>query len=131
MNLDDLTIGQARALAAMFASLSPASTPAAPILHRAGEPVMIRDHLAGLFVGRLAADYVNGSPGWALAPGARKIHYWAKAAGPEGAALCGPGPGSRVCPAASRPRGGCNLIEIVGLTDEEIGATLAYPVWTP
>lgn len=131
MNIEDLTIKQARELCAMFAGLSPEPAAAAPpILHRAGEPVMIRDHLAGLLVGRLATDHALGAS-WALMPGARKIHYWSKAAGPEGAALCGPGPGSRVCPPASRPRGGCNLVEIVGLTADELGAILAYPVWTP
>ena len=96
----------------------------------AGTPVMIRDNMAGLIVGRLHADYAGGQ-GWSLGAGARKIHYWSKAAGPEGAALNGPGPDSRVCPPASLPRAGCALVEIVGLTEAELGALLALPVWAP
>lgn len=129
MTLDDLTLGQLRELAALLPGILPAAP--APPLYTAGTPVMIRDHMAGLFVGVLHAGYRTGESGWALRAGARKIHYWSKAPGPEGAVLCGPGPGSRVCPPTSRPRAGAQLVEIVGLTESELAGILACPVWTP
>lgn len=146
LDIENLTVKQLRALAAQLTSVLPGvfspaaivqpAEPAtleaqetAPILFPAGSPVWVRDHLAGLIVGRLAVPYRVGDKAWAMADGSRKIHYWTAAAGPEGAAIK-PGPNSRVC----RPtptRTGANVVEIGGMKEEELAATLALPVWTP
>jgi hypothetical protein len=146
LDIENLTVKQLRALAAQLTAVLPSvfqqgaiAQPAelatveaqepAPILFPAGSPVWVRDHLAGLIVGRLAVAYRVGDKAWAMASGSRKIHYWTAAAGPEGAVVK-PGPNSRVC----RPvptRTGTNVVEIGGLTEEELATTLALPVWTP
>ena len=133
MNLNDLTIGAARELAALLPGLfgGSAAAPVAPVASASGTPVLIRDNRAGLIVGVLAADYRIGDSGWALRAGARKIHYWAKAAGPEGAALFGPGAGSRVCPPTPGVRAGNDAVEVIEITPDELAAIAAYPVWRP
>ena len=89
--------------------------------------VLIRDNMAGVFVGTLIA---HSGKSWALAS-SRKIHYWTKAAAVEGIASFGPGPGSRVCPLRVPPVGGEELVQIIDLTAEEAAALMALPVWTP
>lgn len=89
--------------------------------------VLIRDNMAGVFVGLLTA-HVGKS--WTLTS-SRKIHYWTKAAACEGIATFGPGPGSRVCPLRVPPVGGEDLVQIIDLTIEEHAALMALPVWTP
>ena len=89
--------------------------------------VLIRDNMAGVFVGLLTA---HASKSWTLS-GSRKIHYWTKAAAVEGIASFGPGPGSRVCPLRVPRVGGEDLVQILDLTPEEHATLMALPVWTP
>jgi hypothetical protein len=89
--------------------------------------VIIRDNMAGVFVGTLIA---HSGKSWTLTH-SRKIYYWTKAAAVEGIASFGPGPGSRVCPLRVPPVGGEDLVQIIDLTAEEAAALMALPVWTP
>ena len=128
-DIDNIPFGKLREIFNTLAGIFGAA-PTKVIAFSKSTPVMIRDHMAGLFVGVLAEDIAVGDKGWCLAPGARKIHYWARAAGPEGAAKYGPGAGSRVCVATDR-RTGCDLVEMCALSAAELKLITDFPEWKP
>lgn len=92
-----------------------------------GKIVIVRDHMAGVFIGTLAeVDLTAGT--WTLKD-ARKIHYWAKAAAVAGLATTGDnGSGGRVCPLQAMACGRA-LVEVVPVTGGE--TLLSAPVWAP
>ena len=105
---------------------TPGASPAAHIGPPIGTMVVIRDHLDGVFWGRLThLDLVAGT--WALA-GARQAHYWAGAAATPGLAARGP-KGGRIGPACDRA--GRSLISVTATTQESDAAWAAQPVWAP
>ena len=89
--------------------------------------VIIRDNMAGVFVGTLVR---HEGKSWTLTS-SRKVHYWTKAAAVEGIASFGPGPGSRVCPIRVPPVSGEDLVQILDITGTEHDALMGLPVWTP
>lgn len=94
-----------------------------------GAPVLIRDHMAGVYCGILRSiDLAAGT--WELRE-CRQIHYWARAAATMGLATYGkPGQGSRVCPV--RPLvAGRALVAIAPMEADAYKAILACEEWRP
>lgn len=94
-----------------------------------GKVVIVRDNMAGVFVGTLAA--VNLVAGTAVLNDARKIHYWRRAAATEGIAVRGIDTAqSRVTPAV--PVVGVRSVVQIHPCDPDVGvALLAAPEWRP
>jgi len=124
MNLDDLTIGEARKLAALFGNVAPVTPAAHPYAALVGRTVVVRSHLSGVWHGTLAA--VSGTSGVSLT-GARRAWQWAGAASCSGLAIRGPtggkiaGPVDVVIP---------ETIEIVTSSPEAVAAWASMPEWT-
>ena len=93
-----------------------------------GSYVLIRDNAAGVFVGVLCSVQLE-TKCWTLTA-ARKIHYWQGAAAVEGIATHGVGEGSRLTPVVSEVAG-CDLVQIIAVSDEAVVALKAWPEWTP
>jgi hypothetical protein len=71
MNIDDLTIGEAKSLAALFSSANNFNTDDKNI----GNYVIVRTHSAGVFAGYL--DSRNGQE--VIVSKARRLYYWSGA----------------------------------------------------
>jgi len=67
--LDDLTIGEAKALAALFGAAAPAASPATSLI---GEKVIVRAYRAGVLYGELVS--VAGET--VTLKNARRLWYW-------------------------------------------------------
>ena len=92
MNLDDLTIGQARALAAMFPAANPANAAAPhPFV---GKFVICRCASAGVHAGVLVSQAGDS----AILSGARRLWSWKAVSGValSGVAVSGLAPGCKV-----------------------------------
>ncbi len=76
MNIDDLTISQARQIAALFSATQPAANPAAPHPF-VGRHVICRCHSAGVHAGVLVSQ--NGDQ--AVLKDARRLWQWKANAG--------------------------------------------------
>ena len=70
MNIDELTIGQAKELAALFGAAS--ATPAAAVSPFIGQHVVLRTENAGVHIGTL----VSLTQGAAVVSGSRRLWYW-------------------------------------------------------
>lgn len=82
MNIDNLTIGEAKQLAAMFGT-SPAAPASAPVgSELIGQKVIVRAYRAGVLFGTLAA--IDGQN--VKLTSARRLWYW-QVAGKKGIAL--------------------------------------------
>lgn len=91
-----------------------------------GDWYVIRDHMAGVYCGRLVAlDMAAGT--WS-ATEARQAHYWIGAAATPGLAVRGPS-GGRIGPAC--PAHGRSLVSIIAATPEAVAAWQVQPVWSP
>lgn len=92
--------------------------------------VVVRDNMAGVFVGRLAR--YDGATRTARLVDARKVHWWSRAAAVEGLATspAGPGEGSRITPVVPWVEV-CAVVQVVGCTPEGARALMEAPVWAP
>ena len=88
MNIDNLTIGEAKQIAAIFNVTQPQSTPSPMI----GRKCVIRTYSAGVHFGTVSAH--EGT--LVVLTDARRIHYWEKAFTLSAVAMCGVGGGSRI-----------------------------------
>ena len=92
-----------------------------------GKCVIVRDHMAGVFIGTLSQIDLQ-KKSWVLL-NARKIHYWSKAAAVEGLAVVGDnGEGGRITPMVEWVAG-CDLVQVLPVTGGE--KLLNAPVWEP
>jgi hypothetical protein len=111
MNLDDLTIGQARELAKMF----PVAQPMQPAVHPfVGKYVVVRTYSAGVHVGILH----SAGEGEAILTRTRRIWSWndGKTLSCSEIALAGIGSGKMSCEVVSNALTG--VIEIIPTTME-------------
>ena len=122
MNIDDLTLGEARKLAALFggATVAPSAHPYAAFV---GRTVVVRSHLSGVWHGTLTG--VSGTSGVNLT-GARRAWHWTGAATCSGLAIRGPTGGKIAGPVdMAIPE----TIEIVTSTPEAVAAWTSVTEW--
>ena len=94
-----------------------------------GKIVVVRDHMAGVFVGTLVAFDQNAKT--CTLADARHIHYWRKAAAVEGLAARGCHPESRITPAVPLVAT-CNVVQVVLVPEGEAQHfLLSAPEWRP
>lgn len=125
MDIENLTLKQIKEIAAVASTLG-GTTPTTPH-HAIGQRVLIRDHMAGVFIGTL--DMAAGKS-WRLRD-CRKIHYWTKAAATEGLAVVGDtGSGGRVCPMLAWEEGH-DMVQMQPVTEASYRRLVEAPVWTP
>ncbi len=126
MNIDDLTIGEARQLAATFgaATLTPTAS------HRyIGKYVVIRTYSAGVHVGTLYSINHSASGMEAILTGCRRIYSWSGAFTLSAVATDGIKSGKM---AVSLPEMAVqNVIEIIPCTDAARLNLVGFPVYTP
>jgi len=128
MNIDDLTIRQAREIAAMFprapeGAIQPAS---AYGLHDSlvGCMVVVRSAQSGVWFGRLAAMIGQD----VKLTGARKVWQWSGAGATSGLALTGPLAGKITPPVETCVVPGC--CEVLSATDVAVTAFAGVVPWT-
>ncbi len=131
ISIDDLTIGQARALVAQLAPLiggTPATAPVSILAPYVGQMVVVRDHMAGVRWGRVARV---GATSLVLEPGSRQGWRWQAEGACDGLASAGP-----VATSATRygpPAPGevylCALVSIHPTTPGADAAWASMPVW--
>lgn len=103
------------------------TAPPPPAAHRLiGQNVVVRDHRAGVYWGRLVAlDLPSGT--WELAS-ARQAWEWTGAAATPGLAARGP-KGGKIGPV--RDAIGCDLVSVIPTTAAADVAWSAQPEWMP
>jgi len=147
IDLDSITIGEAKRLVAQLAPLVGAPTPstappapstappaeAHPLAEVVGCNVVVRDNRSGVVWGRVQAVGWQSSGGaWlVLAPGARQGHYWHARGACPGLAACGPvaTPNTRYCAPAPGQTYYADLVGVYPTTPEADAAWAAMPVW--
>lgn len=104
---------------------APASASPIPI----GTKVVLRDHMAGVYMGELVSlDPVSGVT---VLKNARQSHYWTGAAATPGLAVRGPKhDGSRIGPTVETIVGR-SLVSVMPCTPEAVLQWTSAPVWTP
>lgn len=124
MNIDNLTIGEARAIAALFQQAPGAGAPSAP--PNFGATVLLRTYAAGVWIGRKAGER-NGGSSVTLAD-ARRIWSWKGAGDCSELSLVGPRDGGKIGPVVAPEVHG--VIEEYVATPECIAAVAAVAPWT-
>lgn len=112
MNINDLTIGQARELASLFSQSSSSDGLNCHI----SEKVIVRTYSAGVWFGTLTQK--SGTE--VILKDARRMYYWKarKSISLSGVAVHGVSDKSKICPAISKQW--LDAIEIISLTDVAI-----------
>jgi hypothetical protein len=127
MNLDNLTIGEAKALARTFAGLTEttsATTDRAGIFAGLiGHNVVVRSSQSGVWMGTL----VEASGDTMRLVDARRIYYWTGAATCSGLATHGPATGKIPAAVDSAVVLGC--CEVVLASDAAMSRLAAVPAW--
>lgn len=125
MNIEDLTIGEARQLAAMFGGTQPQTAS-----HRyQGKYVVVRTYSAGVHVGTLYSVTDTPSGKEAIITGCRRIYSWGGAFTLSAVATAGIKSGKM---AVSVPEMAVeNVIEIIPCTDDARLNLVGFPVHTP
>lgn len=91
MNLDDLTIGEARKLAALFGNVAPTAAPASTLYtDLIGKPVLVRSRGSGVWAATLDAHEVNAAGNSVRLSNARRLWSWTGAGECSSLALTGP-----------------------------------------
>ena len=124
MNIDDLTIGEAKKLAAMFGG--DAKKP--DLLSRyIGKKALIRDNKAGVFITTLEAvagkEWVGGE--------SRKVHYWEKAGAVEGIAETGIDVDNSRITVTTPASNGKELVQLCPVADEIYKQIMEATPWNP
>lgn len=126
IDIDSLTIGEARKLAALFGG-AVAPTPASDTPPRhAGDVVLLRTYAAGVWIGIKVAER-NGGSSVALTD-ARRIWSWVGAGDCSELSLVGPRKGGRIGPSVAVEVHG--VIEEYKAADACIAAVKAVPPWS-
>lgn len=128
INIDELTFGQLKQIAALFGN-SGASQAHKPdmLAHLVGKKVLIRDHKAGLFLTTLIE--VNKQE-W-LGGKSRKIHYWEKAGAVEGIAETGIDLKESRITVSTEMSAGKELIQICPVSDKIYDEIMGAAAWNP
>ena len=122
MNIEDLTLKQARQLAAMFGQASGGE----PLAAVAGKDCIIRSHMSGVWAGRVegvCGDSVT------LAPGARRAWQWSGAGSCSGLATTGPTGGKWPAPQHGHTVV-LGVVEAIEATQAAMDAIAAMPIWS-
>jgi hypothetical protein len=122
IDIDSLTIGEARKLAAMFGA-APAPPPPAPNI---GAVVLLRTFAAGVWIGRKVSER-NGGSSCSLAE-ARRIWGWKGAGDCSELSLVGPRDGGQIGPVVSTEVHG--VIEEYVAAPEAVAAVAKVAPWT-
>lgn len=125
MNIDNITIAQAREIAALFSSAAPH-----PLQAFVGLSVVVRAHMAGVWWGRVRSVTSEGAV--TLEPGARRAWSWEGAGsvtglrntGPTGGRITTPEPGVLVLTPEAQ------ILEVGACTPEADAAWASQPHWT-
>lgn len=125
-DINDLTIGQAKQLSAMFGGNKETSQPDL-LAGFIGKKVLIRDHKAGLFMTTLTA--IRGKE-WTGSK-SRKIHYWEKAGAIEGIAETGIDIGKSRITVSTPNSNGKELIQLCPVSDEIYLEIMEATPWNP
>jgi len=125
MNLDDLTLGQARELARMFGTATPSSPPLGS--DRIGKVVLVRSRGSGVWMGRLVARSEGAAGHSVELADARRFWSWSGAGECSSLALTGPSDGKIGPPSNPIVR---EVLEDFVCSDAAIAAVAAIKVWT-
>lgn len=124
MNIDDMTYGQLKQIAALFGGAAKAN----PLAEYVGKTVVVRDHRAGVYFGvveSVAKDSVT------LEPGSRQAYYWQQGGTCAGLAHHGPsGDASKITPPAV---GRITLLDLVAIHECSLNAIEQWqsmPEWS-
>lgn len=128
MTLDDLTIGDARKLAALFSTTTlptaPSVSPFSPLI---GKLALVRSRGSGVWAGTVIAAH-EGSAGHTLTlTNARRLWQWTGAGECASLALTGPS-GGKIGPACQPIV--AEVLEAHELTASAASAIAQVPVWT-
>ena len=94
-----------------------------------GKIVIVRDHMAGVFVGRLVSLDLAAKA--ATLSDARKVHYWTGAGAVEGLAAHGCSvAGSRIT-AMVATVAVCAVVQVCECTEESVTVLMGAPEWRP
>lgn len=128
MNLDDLTIGQARELARLFGTASPSVPTAAPLgSDRIGKIVLVRSRGSGVWIGRLVARMTTAAGHSVQLADARRLWSWQGAGECSSLALTGPS-GGKIGPVCAPIVH--EVLEEHEVTTEAAAAVGKIKVWT-
>lgn len=124
MNINDLTLGELLEIQKMTL---PGATggDSHPLI---GEPVLVRDHRAGIHVGTLDAVYLSDKR--VTMTDARKVWYWEGAGSCHGIAARGLKLSSKVAPLVARVEL-LDVVEVVAMTSCAVESIAACPEWKP
>ena len=125
MNIDEMTYGQLKQIAAMFGGVQQKDPDM--LNHLVGKKVLVRDHKAGLFLTTLVA--INKQE-W-LGGESRKIHYWEKAGAIEGIAETGIDLEKSRITVRTEMAAGKELIQICPVTDRIYNEIMGAIAWNP
>ena len=127
MNLDDLTIGDARRLAALFSSPQTPPTLGSPFSALVGKVALVRSRGSGVWVGMVVATHEGPAGHTITLTAARRIWSWTGAGECASLALTGP-TGGKIGPAAAPIVG--EVFEAHEMSLVAISAVQSVPVWT-
>lgn len=129
MNLDDLTIGEARKLAALFGNVAPAASALASTLYAdlIGKPVLVRSRGSGVWAATLDAHEVNAAGNSVRLSNARRLWSWTGAGECSSLALTGPS-GGKIGPACSVVVN--EVLEVHPMQPAAVAAVAAVSSWT-
>ena len=126
INLDDLTYGQIKEIAAKFGGIQQEKQQDM-LAHLVGKKVLIRDHKAGLILTTL--EKIDNQQ-W-LGGESRKIHYWEKAGAIEGIAETGIDLDESRITVKTNMSAGKELIQICPVPDEIYNKIMGAIAWNP
>jgi len=127
IDIDSLTIGEARKLAALFGNVAPATPSASPFASLVGKLALVRSRGSGVWAGYVSAAH-EGPAGHTLAlANARRFWSWTGAGECSSLALTGP-TGGKIGPAASPIV--AEVLEAHELSPDAVGAIAKVPTWT-
>jgi len=135
MSVNDITFGEAKRLAAALASIMGQGTTCEPhpLDQMVGRNVVVRDHRAGIYWGRVQSVGWQPAGGtWIiLAPGARQGHYWHREGAVLGLCQVGPvatGQTRYTAPSASSAYM-ADVVLVAPTTSTADAAWTSMPVW--
>jgi len=128
MNIEDLTIAQAREIAAMFGGTTSTPSPYASLM---GQRVIVRANKAGVYAGTVIATHPDGVT---LGAGARQLWYWSAGGSVLQVAERGiRAEGSKVTAPSSAPvvlAAGAECVSVHPCTDLAWSRIMGCAVWT-
>ena len=124
MDIENLTIKQAREIAKLFGTAAQAPSPLTQFI---GKFVVVRDHRAGVYFG--VASETQGST-ITLKGGARQAHYWEKGGSVPSLAINGPsGNGSRITGESHGPVVLMDVVQVCECAPKAVLQLATMPAW--